>query len=223
MKYNVYLSDKIEVEFQPTDRSRVELAARLLKLVGVNAEVKKVGERDEWRVIATTDMLAAGRVELREALAKIVKVARKNRWIDAGKAERWLEKLERGRMLKEGWPKYLMRLVEGALVVRFGSPNPDSIKQEAQRLEKMGLKRGVHFSVKMPEEGRDGYVYILREGLERAAWLSVHGSKEQRKLAADFVEYILKRAEEAGDDVRKKGREDRGGGKGEELSKAGGL
>ncbi len=46
MKYNVYLSDKIEVEFQPTDRSRVELTARLLKCAGVNAKVKKEGDRN---------------------------------------------------------------------------------------------------------------------------------------------------------------------------------
>ena len=39
---------------------------------------------------------------------------------------------------------------------------------------------------------------ILREGSAYAAWLSVYGSKEQRRLAAEFVEYILQRAEEAG-------------------------
>jgi hypothetical protein len=50
----------------------------------------------------------------------------------------------------------------------------------------------------MPEEGREGYVYIRREGLAYAAWLSVHGEDEdQRELAADFVKYILQRAEEA--------------------------
>ncbi len=45
VKYNVYLNDKIELEFQSTDRSRVELAARLLKLAGVGAEMKKVGRQ----------------------------------------------------------------------------------------------------------------------------------------------------------------------------------
>jgi hypothetical protein len=40
-----------------------------------------------------------------------------------------------------------------------------------------------------------------------AAWLSVYGSGEQQRLAAAFVEYILQRAEEAGDDVRKKAEE----------------
>jgi hypothetical protein len=89
-------------------------------------------------------------------------------------------------------------------VVKFGSTNPDSIKQEAQRLEKMGLKRGVHFSVKMPKDGDAGYLYIRREGLERAAWLSVYGSGRQQELAADFVKYILRRAEEAGEEVYEK-------------------
>jgi len=209
VKYNVYLRNEIVLQFQSPDRSRVELAAILLRHAGVSAEVKKREERDMWYVRVTTDMLAAGREELRKALAEIVKAARKNRWIDADKTERWLKKLESGVALKEGWPKYLMRLTHsGALVVIFSSTNPDSIKQEAQRLEKIGLKRGVHFSVKMPEEGRYGYVSILKEGLAYAAFLSVYGKDEQqRRLAADFVEHILKRAEKAGKDVYRKAEE----------------
>jgi hypothetical protein len=152
VKYNVYLrGDAMVLEFESTDRSRVELAARLLRLTGVNAEVKKEGGRDVWYVKATTDILAAGREELRNALVEIVKRAVENGWVDAGKAESWLKKLESGRMLKEGWPKYQVGLVEGALVVRYCSISPDSIQQEAQRLENMGLVEGVHFSVKMPE------------------------------------------------------------------------
>jgi hypothetical protein len=207
VKYNVYLRDAVVLQFRSTDRSRAELAARLLKLVGVNAEVKKVGDRGEWRVEVTTDRLAAGREELRKALAKIVEKARENSWIDAGKAELWLEKLERGRVLKEGWPEYHVGLINGALVVKFGSTDPDSIRREAQRLREMGLEEGRHFTVKMPEEGRDGYVYVRREGLERAAWLSVYGEGEQQRLAAEFVEYILQRAKETGEDVRKKAEE----------------
>jgi hypothetical protein len=206
VKYKVYLlKDGILLQFQSTDRSRVELAARLLKRAGVGAEVKKVGgKRDVWRVTATTDKLAAGREELRKALAEIVETARGKGWVDAGKAERWLEKLEEGRVLREGWPKYLVRLKEGALMVRFGSTNPDSVEEEARRFREMGLKEGVHFSVKMPGEGRDGYVYIRREGLAFAAWLSVHGSGEQRRLAEDFISYILERAKEEGEDVYRK-------------------
>ncbi len=44
---------------------------------------------------------------------------------------------------------------------------------------------------------------ILREGLAYAAWLSVHGSGEQRRLAEDFISYILERAKEEGEDVRR--------------------
>ncbi len=204
VKCNVYLSDKIELEFQSTDRSRVELAAHLLKLAGVGAEVKKVGDGGVWHVKATTDMLAAGRRELRDAVRKVVEEALKEGWVDAGKAEGWLEKLEKGRVLKEGWPKYEVGLIEGALVVRFGSTDPVSIQREVQRLSDMGLEEDRHFAVKMPEGGREGYVSILRKGLERAARLSVHGSGEQQKLAAGLVEHILRRAEEEGEEVYRK-------------------
>ncbi len=190
------------LEYNSTDRNRAELAARLLRLAGVDAELKKVGRRDVWRVKAATDMLAAGREELRKALAEIVETARKS--VGEEKAKRWLEELERGRVLREGWPKYNVELVEGALVVRFTSTNPDSIRRKAQRLREIGLKEGVHFSVGMPEGGEAGYVSILRKGLAYAARLSVRDEGEQQRMAAKFVELILQRAREAGDDVHEK-------------------
>jgi len=49
-----------------------------------------------------------------------------NGWVDAAKAERWLEKLEKGRILKKGWPKYNVRPVEGAQMDRFSSTDPDT-------------------------------------------------------------------------------------------------
>jgi GNAT superfamily N-acetyltransferase len=203
VKYNVYLRETdILLQFRSTDRSRVELAALLLKLAGVGAEVKREGDKGEWYVRATTNKLAAGHEELRKALANIVREAIARGWIDASKAEGWLEKLEEGRVLMEGWPKYHVGLTRsGALMVKFGSPNPDSIQREAQRFRDMGLEEGKHFTVKMPKGGGRGYVSILREGLERAAWLSVHGEGERQGLAARFVEYILQRAEEAGEEV----------------------
>jgi tetratricopeptide (TPR) repeat protein len=206
VKYNVYLRrDDILLQFASTDRSRAELAARLLRLAGVGAEVRKESGRDQWYVYAATDMLAAGRKELRDALAKIVEAAVENGWVDADKAKRWLEKLEEGRVLREGWPKYSVRLTsDGALEVKLGSTNPDSIEHQAQRLREMGLEEGRHFTVKMPEEGRDGYVSMLMEGLKHAAWLSVYGEGEQQKLAAEFVEYILQRAKEKGEKVYEK-------------------
>jgi hypothetical protein len=207
VKYNVYLHDAVVLQFVSSDRSRAELAARLLKLAGVSAEVKKEGGRDVWYVIATTDKLAVGHVELRNALAEVVREAIARGWMDANKAEGWLKKLEEGRVLKEGWPEYYVGLVEGALRVRFSSTNPVSIERERQRLKEMGLEEGRHFTVKMPEGGRDGYVYVRREGLERAARLSVRGEGERQRLAAEFVEYILQRAEKAGDDIYEKAKE----------------
>jgi hypothetical protein len=199
IKYNVYLrSDEIVLQFHSTDRSRAELAARLLRHAGVSAEVGEVDSGDSWYVVATTDKLAAGREELRKALAKIVETARSKGWVDAGKAERWLKKLERGLVLMEGWPKYNVRLTNsGALVVRFASTDPNSIEQVVQRLREMGLKEGRHFTVKMPDNGEMGYVLILKKGLTYAAWLSVYGSKTQRELAEAFIKHILQRAEAA--------------------------
>jgi hypothetical protein len=209
IKYNVYIrGDTIELEFHSTDRSRVELAALLLRHAGVSAEVKKKeGNKDVWRVRASIGKLVAGHEELRNAIAQIVETARNNGRVDAGKAEGWLEELKRGRVLMEGWPEYEVGLVMGALVVRYRSTDRNSIEQEAQRFRDMGLKEGVHFSVKMPEEGRYGYVSILKEGLARAAWLSENGSGDQQRLAADFVKRILRRAEEKGEKVSEKVRE----------------
>jgi hypothetical protein len=105
VKYNVYLRrHDIVLEFHSTDRSRAELAARLLRLAGVSAELKKKedGKRDVWRVIATTDMLAAGLEELRKAIAEIVEAARGNGWVDEEKAKHWLDKLKRGHTVREG-------------------------------------------------------------------------------------------------------------------------
>jgi hypothetical protein len=206
VKCNVYLRDRaIVLHFVSSDRSHAELAARLLRLAGVSAEVKKVSDRDVWQVWATTDKLAAGREELRDAVRKVVEEALEKGWVDEKKAKRWLKKLEEGRVLMEGWPKYHVRLARsGALEVKYQPTDPNSIEWEMQWLENMGLVEGVHFSVKMPEGGKKGYVNILKEGLEHVAWLSVYGTEGQRELAAEFVNYILKRAEEAGDDVYEK-------------------
>ena len=145
VKYNVYLSEKaIKLHFVSSNRSHAELAARLLRLAGVSAEVKKVGDRNVWLVWATTDVLAAGREELRDAIRIVVEEALEKGWVDEKKARRWLEKLEGGRVLMEGGPKYHVRLTRsGALEVKYQPTDPDSIEWETQRLENMGLVKGV--------------------------------------------------------------------------------
>jgi hypothetical protein len=204
VRYAVYLRNKVVLQFISTDRGRAELAARLLRLAGVDAEARRARGRSLWYVAAYTDELAAGRRELREAVAAVVKEALARGWIGADKAERWLRRLERGRTARRGWPKYRVGLVEGALEVRHRSTSRGSIEREARRLAEMGLREGAHFSVKMPEGGRKGHVSILKGGLAYAAWLSVHGSGDQRRLAAEFVEYILQRAKEEGGEVYEK-------------------
>jgi hypothetical protein len=206
VKYNVYLREHdILLQFRSTDRSRVELAVCLLRLAGVSAEVRKEGGRDVWRVVATTDRLAAGREELRKALAEIVREAEKKGHVNKNTAERWLEKLERGLVLMEGWPKYEVGLDKGAPMVRFTSTNSGNIEREAQWLRNMGLKEDVHFSVKMPDGGEAGYVRIHKAGLMYLARLSVRSKdKQQREQAAVFVNYILRKAENKGEDVYEK-------------------
>ncbi len=150
VKYNVYLrKDAIALQFVSSDQSRVELAARLLKRAGVDAEVKREGDRDVWRIKVTTDVLAAGRKKLRETVRKVVEEALEKGWIDEKKARRWLERLEGGVTLME--PKHYVGPNKGALDVRYRSTNPEGIEQEVQRLRNMGLVEGVHFTVKMPE------------------------------------------------------------------------
>ncbi len=65
-------------------------------------------------------------------------------------------------MSKESWPKQPVRLAKSALVVRFASTAPESIESQAQRFRWLGLGEGRHFTVKMPEGGKMGYVSIFR-------------------------------------------------------------
>jgi len=202
VKYNVYLhKDGMLLQFQSTDRSRAELAARLLKHAGVGTEVKKEGGRDVWRVEAATDMLAAGRVELRNALAEIVRKAVENGWVDEKKAEGWLEKLEKGMAVWKG-KKFMVRLVEGALAVSFSSTSRKSVEEVADTFKAVGLKEGVHFTVRW-SEGL-GRVSLLAEGVRRLAWISVHGEGEQRRRAAEFLKFLEAKARAKGAEVLRK-------------------
>ena len=110
VKYNVYLRENaIELQFQSTDWSRVELAARLLRLAGVSAEVRRVG--DEWQVVVYTGKLAAGHKSLRRALAEIVETARRAGWMPARRSVGWRSWRRAaccgrdGRCTTWGWPR----------------------------------------------------------------------------------------------------------------------
>jgi hypothetical protein len=199
VRYNVYLRNKVGLQFQSTDRSRTELAALLLRHAGVGAEVKKVGGRGVWQVVATTDVLAAGHEELRKALAEIVRKAVEKDLVDEKKAEGWLVKLEGGVVAWEG-KKFMVRLVEGALVVRFSSTSRESLEEVAREFKAMGLVEGVHFTVKW--SGGRGRVYLLAEGVRRLKWVSIHGEEGQRQRAAGFLKFLEERAK-GGEVLRK--------------------
>jgi hypothetical protein len=202
VKYNVYLREnKVELQFQSTDRSRSELAALLLRHAGVGAEVKKEGGGGVWQVRAATDVLAAGRKELREALAEIIKTARDKGWVDEKKARRWLEKLEKGMAAWEG-KKFMVRLVEGALVVRFSSTSRESVEDVVREFKAMGLVEGVRFTVRWSE--RLGRVYLLAEGVRRLARVSTYGEGEQRQRAAEFLKFLEEKAKTKGGEVLRK-------------------
>jgi hypothetical protein len=202
VKYNVYLSENaIELQFRSTDRGRIEPAARLLKLADVGAEIKRRGDGDGWYVVATTDALAAGREELRKALAEIVRKVAESGWVDAGKAERWLEKLEGGVVAWKG-KKFEMRLTRGALVVRFRSTSRESLEEVAREFKAMGLEEGVHFTVRWG--GERGFVSLLAEGVRRLKWVSTHGEGEQRLKAAEFLKFLEEKAKAKGAEVLRK-------------------
>jgi hypothetical protein len=201
VKYNIYLRSDILLEFHSADRSRVELAARLLRFAGISAEVKRKGDEDVWYVVATTDMLAAGRKELRDAIRIVVEEALKNGWVDEKKAERWLEKLERGVVAWEG-KKFEMRHVSGTLIVSFSSTSRESLEEVAGEFKAMGLVEGVHFTVRW--SGGRGRVYLLAEGVKRLAWLSIHGEEGQRQRAAEFLKFLKEKAEAKGGEVLRK-------------------
>jgi hypothetical protein len=140
-------------------------------------------------------MLAARRRELRDAVRKVVEETLKKDWVDEKKAERWLEKLERGVVAWEG-KKFEMRLVEGALVVRFSSTSRESLEEVAREFKAMGLEEGVHFTVRWG--GGMGRVSLLAEGVRRLAWISVHGEGEQRRRAAEFLKFLEEKAKAKG-------------------------
>ncbi len=203
VRYNVYLlKHDIRLQFQSTDRSRAELAALLLRHAGVSAEVKKKKDRNVWQVWATTDMLAAGREELRDAVRKVVEEALGKGWVDEEKARRWLEKLEGGVATWEGKKKFKTRLVKGALEVSFSSADRESLEEVAREFKAMGLVEGIHFTVRW--SGGRGSVYLLAEGVRRLAWLSIHGEGEQRLKATKFLKFLEAKARAKGGEVLRK-------------------
>jgi len=201
VRLRLYMRQTLALVKYTMSRRGAEAAAKALRAAGVTAEARE-GAGGSWRMTASVGRLAAAAAELREAVARAVREAAGAGLVPEARARRWLEALERGRTPPRGYGLTLSR--SGALMVRYTSTNPDSIEREAQRLREMELVEGLHFTVKMPEGGRTGYVSVLKEGLVYAAWLAARGSGERQKLAADFVGRILEKAEARGGAVYEK-------------------
>jgi len=56
---SLHESNMVELRFGTTSHEEAERRAAVLRAVGVRAEVKKVGGRVEWRIVVTTNALAA--------------------------------------------------------------------------------------------------------------------------------------------------------------------
>jgi len=197
--FSLYLHNKVVLIFRSTSRGEVELGVRLLRLVGVETEVKK--SKDVWYVRIFTDQLAEGDEELRRGLIKAVEEALRRGWVDEQRARRWIEKFERGISTWEGY-KFSLKLTEsGALEVSFKSTQRENIERLKHKLETLGLRGGEHFTVTWLEGGRLGYLYITREGIKEVAHIARSGPEPQRLRAASLIEHLRKRAETKGDNV----------------------
>jgi hypothetical protein len=128
-----------------------------------------------------------------------VEEALKKGWVDEKKAERWLEKLERGVVTWEG-KKFEMRHASGTLIVSFSSISRKSLEEVAREFKTMGLEEGVHFTVRWG--GGRGRVYLLAEGVRRLVWVSIHGEEGQRQRAEEFLKFLEARAK-GGEVLRK--------------------
>ncbi len=200
--FSLYLHNKVVLIFRSTNREEVELGVRLLRLAGVETEVKK--SKDMWYVRTFTDQLAEGDEELRRGLIKAVEEALRRGWVDEQRARRWIEKFERGISTWEGY-KFSLKLTEsGALEVGFKSTQRENIKRLKHKLETLGLRESEHFTVTWLEGGRLGYLYITREGIKEVTYIAKHGPEPQRLKAASLIEHLRKRAETKGDNVLQK-------------------
>jgi len=190
-KFSVELSYTVKIQFNSSSREAAEEAAALLREAGVEAELRsywdKSVNREKWYVKASIDSLASARRELREALAQAIREAEEAGLVGREKADAWLEKLLRMRFSA-------LLDSRGALRVMHKSTSPLSVEYAAERLERLGLRPGVHYRAKKPQGGGRGWVAITPEGLRRLAHLAARAQDEQIRAEAT---QLLQQVEEA--------------------------
>jgi hypothetical protein len=192
-KFSVEMSYTVKIQFNSSNREAAEEAAAVLKEAGVEAELKsywdKSVNREKWYVKASIDSLASARRELREALAQAIREAEEAGLVGREKADAWLEKLLRMRFSA-------LLDSRGALRVMYKSTIPIAVEYAAERLERLGLRPGVHYRAKKPQGGGRGWVAITPEGLRRLAHLAARAQDEQiRAEATQLLQQVKEAAE----------------------------
>jgi hypothetical protein len=192
-KFSVELGDALKIQFNSSNREAAEEAAQLLRQAGVEVELKsywdKSVNREKWYVKASIDKLAAARKELREALAQVVRQAEEAGLLSREKAQSWLQKLLRMRFSA-------LLDSRGALRVMYKSTSPLAVEYAAERLQRLGLRPGVHYRAKKPQGGRRGWVAITPEGLRHLPYLAAQAQDEQiRAEAIQLLQQVKEAAE----------------------------
>jgi len=206
-EYRAYLKEReVVLEFNSTDVDRVHQKAHVLRLLGVRAEPKK--KRNVWYISVSTNTLADRRVlpKFREVLAEAVERAMRNGWVDAEKAEWWIKKLREGVTVAEDKPMFKIQVVDNSLAIVYHAISGERLKQYVKQLEELGLEKGIHFTVKQPEDGKKGHLRITVEGVRKLEELVRHAEDpEIRAKAEQWLNHLLERARESGgEEARKK-------------------
>ena len=204
VKFSLYLhKSTIALRFNTTARKRAELAAGLLRALGVNAEAREKG-KSEWSVSASTDQLAAGHEKLRKTIMAVINAALRRKELSAALnkelAEEWLRKLERGVPTWRGRKIIVALTKRNGLQVQYRSSV--DLDYVIRVFEEMGLRVGEHFTVRTLKRGR--VLYLKAEGVKRLSWLSVYGTESQRRAAAEFLDFLRKKADMKGAELRRK-------------------
>jgi hypothetical protein len=190
-KFSVEMSYTVKIQFNSSNREAAEEAAQLLRQAGVDVELKsywdKSVNREKWYVKASIDKLAAARRQLREALAQVVRQAEEAGLLSREKAQSWLQKL-----LKLRFSALLDS--RGALRVMYKSTSPLAVEYAAERLQRLGLRPGIHYRAKKPQGGGRGWVAITPEGLRHLAYLAAQAQDEQIRAEATQLLQQVKEA-----------------------------
>ncbi|MGC9051640.1 PaRep2b protein, partial [Pyrobaculum sp.] len=207
----------VVLEFNTTNREEAERRAALLRAVGVRAEVgkryNKSYNRNEWRIVVTTNALAADSVHeaVRKAVAEFLEKCREAGVLSEDTYNRLAGKFKRG-VPEWGDIRFSVKLKkDGAVEVVYEPRDPQSFNKAVELLRRLGMRDAcdgewcfVHFTAKEPGVGERGFVRITADGLRYIGWLALHGEGEAREKAQWLKEMLLKEAEAKGEEVRQR-------------------